>query len=413
MSNNFANQNSMRSWRKGKLSDLATEIRVTYEPTKSVSLPYIGLEHIEKNTLLLNSIGDSSKVESSKRKFEIDDVLFGSLRPYFKKVYKPMFSGVCSTDITVLRAKSGVEASFLEHVIASYEFIQIASNYSNGSRMPRAKWTELKRLNWYIPGSDDQIKIGTFLESFIKLIEINLRRIEILQEIASLLYREWFVEFRFPGYEKIKFIDSEFGQIPEGWKVINVKDVLSFKKGFEPGSNEYVNRDVDSDYVNFYRVGDLESNGKSTFYIKKDTKGMHLCEKKDILLSLDGSLGKVAIGLNGAYSSGIRKVLPKEGSISRGFIYFWLKSKYVQDMINTYAKGSTILHAGNVINYLELAYNEKLYEEFAKLIDPIFELILNLQMQNKTLESIRDLLLPKLMSGEIDVSKLDININEK
>ena len=86
----------------------ASLIRESYVPTKNESLPYLGLEHIEQNTLRLSSIGKSSNVISQKFKFQKDDILFGKLRPYFRKVIRPNFEGICSTDIFVVRAKKGI-----------------------------------------------------------------------------------------------------------------------------------------------------------------------------------------------------------------------------------------------------------------------------------------------------------------
>ena len=97
----------MSEWKEYKLEELTEPIKDTFNPDGSDDYTYIGLEHIEQETLRLNSIGVSSDVTSNKFLFKANDVLFGKLRPYFRKVVKPQFEGICSTDIWVFRAKKG------------------------------------------------------------------------------------------------------------------------------------------------------------------------------------------------------------------------------------------------------------------------------------------------------------------
>lgn len=214
--NTVSNHNS---WEKLKLSAFAEEVRDLYEPTKEESLAYIGLEHIEQQTLRLLGTGLSSETQSTKKMFKKGDILFGSLRPYFKKVVRPKFSGVCSTDITVVRAKSTADQVFLHYFISSDEFIDYATNSSNGTRMPRANWKVLSQSEWEIPPLPTQRKIATILSAYDDLIENNTRRIKILEEMAQALYREWFVKFRFPGHEKVRMVESELGMVPEGFEL--------------------------------------------------------------------------------------------------------------------------------------------------------------------------------------------------
>jgi type I restriction enzyme S subunit len=108
--------------------------------------------------------------------------------------------------------------------------------------------------------------------------------------------------------------------------------------------------------------------------------------------------------MNGVHSGGVRKVYAKDKIIPKGYIYFLLKSEYIQEMITTYAIGTTILHAGNSLNHMLLTIPDKdTFSKFSVLIEPIFNLLISNLQQNKTLSQIRDALLPKLMSGEIRV----------
>ena len=130
------------------LSDIACEVRHLYQPNNAESLPYIGLEHIQPNLLHLSGIGNSSDTQSAKKKFRGGDLLFGTLRPYLRKVVWAKFDGVCSTDITVIRAKEPSDTGFLFYLIASPYFIDYATATSAGTNLPRAKWSVLSEIDW-------------------------------------------------------------------------------------------------------------------------------------------------------------------------------------------------------------------------------------------------------------------------
>lgn len=130
----------MNEWREYKLEEVTEPIKETYNPNGSDDYAYIGLEHIEQESLRLNSVGISSDVTSNKFLFKSNDVLFGKLRPYFRKVVKPQFDGICSTDIWVFRAKKGFDQNYLYYFIANWDFVNTANSGEGGTRMPRADW---------------------------------------------------------------------------------------------------------------------------------------------------------------------------------------------------------------------------------------------------------------------------------
>jgi type I restriction enzyme S subunit len=221
-------------WESRKLGELAEEVRDLFEPKGAEEYPYVGLEHIEQGTLQLNGVGQSTDTISTKKQFKSGQILFGSLRPYFRKVVKPKFNGVCSTDITVVKPKKNCNAGFLQYFIANQPFIDHATNISNGTRMPRANWKTLRESEWRFPPLPTQRKIAAILSAYDDLIENNLRRIKILEEMAQNLYREWFVKFRFPGHQQARLVDSPLGMIPAGWEVVNFGELYTTSSGGTP-----------------------------------------------------------------------------------------------------------------------------------------------------------------------------------
>jgi len=129
-----------------------------------------------------------------------------------------------------------------------------------------------------------------------------------------------------------------------------------------------------------------------------------LLKKSDIVISLDGSIGIVSMGLEGCYSTGIRKLIIKDKKINRAYLYFLMKSHYIQGIINAYAKGTTIQHAGEATKHLNsILPPQNLMDLFSEITSPSFNEILILLDQNQKLAQARDLLLPRLMSGKIEV----------
>lgn len=247
-----------------------------------------------------------------------------------------------------------------------------------------------------------QNKIASILSSYDELIENNKQRIKLLEEMAEEIYKEWFVRLRFPGYENTKMVDG----LPKGWEKVKLDDYIIFEKGIEPGSNNYCNEKVDDNYIPFLRVGDLGSRDNSIFVHKDLLKGKIL-SKEDIAITLDGSVGLVAMNLLGGYSSGIRRIVSKNQKLKRAFIYQTLLSENIQSTIKEHAAGTTILHAGSSIKFMRILLPDKLIlDRFDKIVDPMIEKVLLLKDKNQLLQETRDLLLPRLISGKLSVEHL-------
>jgi len=275
-----------------------------------------------------------------------------------------------------------------------YFFLTTKFEYLNtqttGSAIPHVNKNAFLNLPIPLPPLPEQKAIADVLSSIDDKIELLQRQNKTLEEMAMTLFRQWFIEPTKDG-------------LPDGWEERKLKDIYIFEKGIEPGSKNYLETPSD-DAVRFIRVGDMLDN-KANVYIKKDLAGNSICKFDDLLVSFDGTVGRVSFGLVGCYSSGIRKVYSKDEIYNK----LWLKhqifiSEEIQDEINMHAEGTTILHASSSIDYLSFVFppKEKI-KEYDKFFDPIYKKILNNKTQIQTLEKLRDTLLPKLMSGEIRV----------
>ena len=241
-----------------------------------------------------------------------------------------------------------------------------------------------------LPPLPEQKAIAEVLSSIDDKIDLLHRQNKTLEEMAMTLFRQWFIEPTKDG-------------LPEGWEEVRLKDIYFFEKGIEPGSKNYL-ENTTIDAIRFIRVGDMLDN-KANVYIQKDLAGNSICKFDDLLVSFDGTVGRVSFGLAGCYSSGIRKIHSKDETYNK----LWLKhqifiSEEIQDEINMHAEGTTILHASSSIDYLSFAFplKEKI-EEYDKFFDPIYKKMLHNKKSIQTLEKLRDTLLPKLMSGEVKI----------
>jgi very-short-patch-repair endonuclease/restriction endonuclease S subunit len=165
------------------------------QPNQCSGQPYIGLEHIGQGTLRLEGIGTGDDINSLKSKFEAGDVLFGKLRPYFRKVVRPDFAGVCSTDIWVVRAKPGCDQGFIFYWMASPEFVALANSASEGTKMPRAKWDYVAKHQKSVPPLPEQRAIAHILGTLDDKIECNRRLNRTLEGIVRALFQSWFIDF--------------------------------------------------------------------------------------------------------------------------------------------------------------------------------------------------------------------------
>ena len=290
---------------------------------------------------------------------------------------------------------------FVKYCFDSYK-LQIQA-ISQGTTQDNLSLEKLRTIKFKKTPLPIQKKIAAILSAYDELIENNNHRISILEKMAEETYKEWFVRMRFPGHKKTNFIKG----IPENWEIKRLVDFINFDKGIEPGSNNYQEYKTDEN-VPFLRVGSLNKRETDIFVNKSLAKNKFI-KKDDILITMDGTVGLVKFGFEGCYSSGIRKVSFHDNVLPKWYVYLLLKSYTIQNIIYQHATGSTILHASSCIKHLKFIYsNSKLLNKFSQYITPTFEKIIILQKINQKLKQTRDLLLPRLISGKLDVENLDI-----
>lgn len=363
--------------------DLSNEVDKVSEKIRNfedVDLPFIGLEHIEKDTLKLSGIGNVSEISSDKTVFQPEDILFGTLRPYFRKVYQPKFDGVCSTDITVLRSKqdSKVNQKFLFYFIANQSFIDYASSFAKDQR-PRVNWKDVVKKKFLFPTLPTQRKIASILSAYDDLIENNLKRIKLLEEKAFVCYKLIVNNEKLKAFTIEELANVVMGQSPTSDTYTNEKeDYLPFHQGVTNFSNYFVEHKI---------------------YCKAPIK---IAEEGDILFSVRAPVGRINFTSDEiCIGRGLCAFRSKKGF--QNYFYQQLKEFFfIEDVIGNGAIFNAVTKAELMKVKLKTP-SDKIQQEFEEEAQQMYNLILNLTKQNTKLREARDILLPRLMSGEVEV----------
>ena len=293
--------------------------------------------------------------------------------------------------------------------------IDLATASSSGTKMPRADWKVLQNLEISIPEDvNEQERIGKILETIDDKIDINIRMNKTLEEMAMTLYKHWFVDFG--PFQDGEFVESELGMIPKGWKVIQVKDLGEVITGKTPSTKV---KEYYGDKIPFIKIPDMHGN---VYIVKTETMLSELgaqSQKNKMLppntvcVSCIATPGLVVLTSEMSQTNQqINSVVCKEG-VSPYFVYLFFKS--ISDNIVTLGSGGTAtlnLNKGDFSRIKLLMPTNEVMTGFNNKVESIFNLIKINSLNNIELENLRDYLLPRLLSGEIDVSQAEKQVEE-
>lgn len=266
-----------------------------------------------------------------------------------------------------------------------------------------------------LPFLPTQRKIASILSAYDDLIENNTRRIQVLEEMAQTIYREWFINFRFPGHEGVRMVDSgtELGEVPEGWEKRIVKDFGEVITGKTPSKK--VDEYWDSPDIPFIRTPDMHDQFyciQTIDYLSQagaDSQRHKYLPPNSLCVSCIGTVGIVTItGITAQTNQQINSIV-LTNHLDLEFLYFSLLD--LKDTIHLFSStGATMsnLSKGKFMAMKVTTPSENFREKYHDIVSSMFGQIKNLQQKNANLRSTRDLLLPRLVSGEVDVSEVEI-----
>lgn len=319
------------------------------------------------------------------------------------KYYKGKFNAYQRTYvITPIRGK--VDIKFLYYALSLC--LKQFKNMSQGTSTKFLTVTILNSFSVQLPSISDQHRIASILSSLDRKIELNNKINADLEEMAQAIFKNWFVDFE--PFKDGKFVDSELGMIPEGWKVGRLDEIADVVGGSTPSKAKpeyYTQKGIAwltpkdlSNHPAVYTsrgVIDITEEG----YNSTSTK---LMPKGTILFTSRAPIGYISIAQNDICTNqGFKSLVPKKAGTC--FLYCFLK--YVTPEIENKSTGSTFKEAsGSLMKSLQVIMPEqKVFEDFETIVSPLFARIESLEKENSRLSLLRDTLLPRLMSGELEV----------
>ena len=345
-------------------------------------------------------------------RFQSGDILFARITPCLENgkivQFRHTSNQQCfgSTEFFVFRGKPNISDSTYILYLALSPIIRdpAVKSMSGASGRQRAALSSVEDISIPFLPLQTQHKIATILSTYDDLIENNTHRIKILEDMAQTLYQEWFVHYRFPGHENVQMVESELGPIPKGWEVKKFGEVShNFDRLRKPLSGQ-VRSTMQGEYPYYGAAKILD-------YIND-----YIFDGRYLLIGEDGSVvtkdGKPVLQLATGkfWVNNHTHVVQGKSPISTNFLYLFMLNVPISSYITGAAQPK--INQENLNRIPLISPSETVLERFDQMIEPNFENIIALNMKNANLRQTRDFLLPKLISGEIDVSELDIDTNE-
>ena len=313
-----------------------------------------------------------------------------------------------------LRGINGLRSDFLRFVIGSPSFSDYIRPIVTGVNVPHISGEQIGSYRFRLPPKGVQNRVAAVLSAYDDLIENNTRRIAILEEMAQAIYREWFVNFRFPGHEQVEMVESELGPVPRGWRVSTLGHVCSrMHSGGTPSRKQ-------SDFwedgtINWYKTRELQDS----FLFDADERiteraiaqsSARLFPRGTVLMAIYGSptVGRLGIVTDEASSNqAALGMMANPDLLSQHYLFYTLFS--LREHFNSLAQGAAQQNISKqkVEGTSFVLAPQEIIAAFDAQVGPLWSTLENLQQRNRNLRNTRDLLLPRLISGEIEVAALE------
>lgn len=369
-------------------------------------------EYITTDNMLPNKSGvtkcESLPQDGRVTRYSQGDILVSNIRPYFKKIWYANKVGGCSNDVIVFRTNNiNWDTKFLYYVLTQDTFFDFMMAGANGTKMPRGNKKAI--LEFPVPDFtlEVQQRIASILSAYDDLIENNQKQIKLLEEAAQRLYKEWFVDLHFPGYEDVEIIDG----VPKGWERTTIGKYVSIRSGYafksewwqETGYPVVKIKDITNNTIELSELGYVEPD--------KTKKALEFkLNKNDIVIAMTGAtIGKIGLvpEVDNLYTNQrVGKFFPKECINDKtGFLFcYYTQSKVLEEILAVSSSSSAQPNiSGKQLESFEVVGSEEFINKFNDLVEPYLDKINDLRKQMFILKEAKDRLLPKLMGGEIEV----------
>jgi type I restriction enzyme S subunit len=372
-------------------------------------------------------IGESDVSRLAQHRLKKGDIVYGRRGDIGRRglITEREDGWLCGTGcLRISLGNSVLNPVFLYYYLGQPQVISWIYNKAIGATMPNLNTEIIRSVPISHPPLPTQRKIAAILSAYDDLIENNTRRIKILDEMAQALYREWFVKFRFPGHENVKMVESEIGMVLEGWEVKKLGDLVTIHRGKSYRSVDIV-EEVALPFLNLKcveRGGGFRYDGVKRF--QGEYKNMQTAKTGDIVVAVTDMTQERRLVAHAArvhvigndfavMSMDLVKVEPK-AEVSKDYLHGLLRFSDFSQEVRQHANGVNVLHL-NTSQIQEFKFAlppTELRNRYAELCSSAYRECDVFHAKNANLRRTRDLLLPKLISGEVDMEKIKIRMPE-
>lgn len=292
-----------------------------------------------------------------------------------------------------------VDNNFLSYYLSSWQsqlYFALNSNSSGGQANITPAVVQEYRL--MVPELETQRSIASILSSLDRKIELNNKINADLEEMAQAIFKNWFVDFE--PFKDGRFVDSELGMIPEGWKVGSPYEYAKVVYGAPYKSAKF---NDNGEGLPLIRIRDLKDCNPQ-FYTPEILPQTEYVNMGDIVAGMDAEfVTHIWKGNTGLLNQRVCKLMPQQTSISNLFVLYLMKPEL--EFVQSYKTGTTVSHLGkaDIDKFVVVLPPLEVVEECSKILDSILQRIKNISAESRTLSTLRDTLLPRLMSGELEV----------
>ena len=384
---------------KCKLLDICVFRKGKVDVSKLTLKTYISTENMLPNKGGVTEASSLPTVQLTQE-YKKGDILVSNIRPYFKKIWQAKCDGGCSSDVLVFQGNLNIDGDFLYYILANDDFFAYSMATSKGTKMPRGDKTSIMQYEVPIFDIDTQRKIASVLRSLDEKIELNSTINLNLEQQAQAIFKSWFVDF-----------EPFNGEMPHDWIASRLGDIASIKtNSFSPVKNSDVQLEHysipaydEQKYPVFESAAGVKSNkyilSKNSVMISKlnpDTKRVWrpMCLSE---LAVSSTEFIIFEAFNPAY---------------RDFVFSIVDSAAFSDWMCAHTTGSTNSRQrtapSTTLEFQVALPDEKAITDFCAVVTPMYDTIASNICENQKLAQLRDSILPKLMSGELDVSNIDL-----
>lgn len=407
----------MEGWKKVKLGDVLDKIIGGGTPSKNNqaywngNIPWCSVKDMSDDKFLVSSTEDTISdigLKNSATNLISKGTVVTATRMGLGRAFIAGCDMAINQDLKALIPNSKIDNNFLLWLIIANR--ETLNNLGTGATVKGIRLETLRGIKINLPPLPTQRKIATILSAYDNLIENNLKRIKLLEEKAQLTYEEWFVRLKFPGHETTP-INPETG-LPEGWEKVKLKDIGEIITGKTPSTtkDEYFNGDIP--FIKTPNISGPPYVMETTDYLTQagaDTQKKKFLPKNSLVVSCIGSAGEYAlVAKKSQFNQQINaiKFLKEEYTF-----YTYCFAKHLKPWLDALGSNGATMTNVNKGKFEKIDItkpNEELLKIYHKNVKSNFEVIYSLMQQNQLLKEARDILLPRLMTGMVDVDELKL-----